>query len=286
MNGVTIFRPGRRLIVPGLRITQPNQTAFVGILDGVANVVAAYSLRKLSSTYLGAAIRIRRSSDSSEQDIGFDSSGEFDISAFNSFVGGGIGYVKTRYDQSGNTNNVTQTTTAYQPAIELNAVNGKPVLSFDGTDDNMQVPISASGTKSIIALCKPLSGGSADSQMIAASDSAKLEANSGTNYSFYRNSGGARISLATVPATDVLSILSTSGVITIFANGVQKANFTGDAAWSTATLLSIGSSSSGLKPYRGKLEDLIVLSVAISATNHNRIGQNIANRYGVSWSTV
>ena len=35
-----------------------------------ANITAAYSLRKLRTAYTGSAIRIRRFSDNSEQDIG------------------------------------------------------------------------------------------------------------------------------------------------------------------------------------------------------------------------
>jgi hypothetical protein len=46
----------------------------------------AYSLRKLSSTYTGNAIRVRRTSDDSEQDFGFVN-GEVDIDSIISFVG-------------------------------------------------------------------------------------------------------------------------------------------------------------------------------------------------------
>ena len=38
------------------------------------DILAAYSLRKLSSTYSGDAVRVRRTSDNAEQDIGFDGS--------------------------------------------------------------------------------------------------------------------------------------------------------------------------------------------------------------------
>jgi len=39
---------------------------------------AAYSLRKISNTYSGSAIRVRRSTDNAEQNIGFDASGNLD----------------------------------------------------------------------------------------------------------------------------------------------------------------------------------------------------------------
>jgi hypothetical protein len=47
---------------------------------------AAYGLRKLVSTYTGAAIKVRRSSDNTEQDIGFNGSGELDVVALRNFT--------------------------------------------------------------------------------------------------------------------------------------------------------------------------------------------------------
>ena len=42
------------------------------LLDDYPNSAVAYSLRKLRTAYTGAAIRVRRSSDNAEQDIGFN----------------------------------------------------------------------------------------------------------------------------------------------------------------------------------------------------------------------
>ena len=88
------------------------------ILDSYGDSVYAYSLRKLSSTYTGNAIRVRRSSDNSEQDIGFDSSGNLDTTSLLSFVGSGDGFITTWYDQSGKGNHATNTAdNATQPNL-------------------------------------------------------------------------------------------------------------------------------------------------------------------------
>lgn len=58
------------------------------LLDQVTGAAAAYSLRKLRNAYTGSAVRVRRSSDNSEQDIGF-SGNDFDTATFSSFVGAG-----------------------------------------------------------------------------------------------------------------------------------------------------------------------------------------------------
>ena len=44
---------------------------FEGLLDQYGDATAAYSLRKLRNDYTGSAIRVRRSSDDAERDMGF-----------------------------------------------------------------------------------------------------------------------------------------------------------------------------------------------------------------------
>jgi hypothetical protein len=107
---------------------------FVGILDTYPNAQIAYSVRKLSNSYAGSAIRVRRSSDNTEQDIGFTSAGDLDTTALTTFCGAGNGFVTTWYDQSGNINNATQSTAANQPQIvssgSMILENLKPTISF------------------------------------------------------------------------------------------------------------------------------------------------------------
>lgn len=105
---------------------------FIGLLDTYPNAAAAYSLRKLRSAYSGLSIRVRRSSDNTSQDIGFNSLGNLDTTSLLSFVGAGSGFVSIWYDQSGNGYNLIQNTAANQARIVLNGVletlNGKPAL--------------------------------------------------------------------------------------------------------------------------------------------------------------
>ena len=94
----------------------------------------AYSLRKLRAGQT-RAIRVRRSSDNAEQDIGFVGD---ETASLLSFCGVGNGFVTTWYDQSGNGYHVTQTTQAKQPQIVSSGAviteNGKPAIQWDGSD--------------------------------------------------------------------------------------------------------------------------------------------------------
>jgi hypothetical protein len=134
-----------------LAISWEETPAFTGLLDTYSGAAAAYSLRLLDSTYTGDAIRVRRASDNTEQDIGFDVNGDLDTSALTTFCTGTDGFVKTWYDQSGNAKDATQSTTANQPKIYDSSTgvildNSMPALSFSGTNQlNCSANIGFSG---------------------------------------------------------------------------------------------------------------------------------------------
>ena len=101
-------------------------------LDSLAvTPVAAYGLKKLISTAT-SAIRVRRSSDNAEQDIGFVGDA-LDTSSLLAFVGSNSGFVAKMYDQVG-ANHWLQATAANQPRI-VNAGSYDGECVFDGIND-------------------------------------------------------------------------------------------------------------------------------------------------------
>jgi len=114
------------------QITPPNPVPLT-LLTLYPGATAGYSVRKLSSTYSGSALRVRRSSDNTEQDIGFDGL-DLDIAALASFVGPGNGFVTKWYDQGGSGRDFLQSTANEQPRIvSLGAIdyaNSIPSLYF------------------------------------------------------------------------------------------------------------------------------------------------------------
>jgi hypothetical protein len=99
--------------------------------DLTVNATAAYSTRKLS-TNAQLALQVRRSSDNSTLDIGFDTFGNLNETALINFVGTGNGFVSRWYDQSGNNYHANQTNVLYQSKIVSDGViikkNNKPAL--------------------------------------------------------------------------------------------------------------------------------------------------------------
>lgn len=109
------------------------------LLDLYPGADVAYSLRKLRTGYVGNAIRVRRASDNTEQNIGFDGLGNLDTSALTAFCAGTNGFVTTWYDQSGNNRNVIQSSAVSQPQIVSSGSvileGGFPAVKFDGSND-------------------------------------------------------------------------------------------------------------------------------------------------------
>jgi len=128
-----------RLLVP----TQPP-----GILDFAPGAAAAYSLRNLSRSYAGPVVTVRRSTDSAEADF---TAAEVSDGTLAAWCGGGDGFVKTWWDQSGNARHATQATAAAQPQIVDSGVlvteGGRAAVRFDGADDALTVPSSTAAFK-------------------------------------------------------------------------------------------------------------------------------------------
>jgi len=116
---------------------------FVGAMDPFTFPWRAYSLRRLLSLYTGPLIRVRRSTDDTTLDIGFDTDGDLDTAAMLTFTGAGNGFVTRWYDQSGSGANLEQGTTTAQPSIVtagvVNTLDAMPAVTFDGTNDYLTV---------------------------------------------------------------------------------------------------------------------------------------------------
>lgn len=120
----------------GLLASSQQQAAPL-LLDVYPGAAAAYSLRKLRTAYTGAAIRVQRSNDLAQTDIGFVNN-VLDTTTLLTFIGVFNGMVVIWYDQSGNGNNAGIDPGAPKgPVIVINGVlqtqNSKPCLRFRTT---------------------------------------------------------------------------------------------------------------------------------------------------------
>ncbi len=113
----------------------PNIPVVNPLLDDFPGATCAFSTRKLRTAYAGSALKVRRSSDNTELDIGFVS-GQLDTASLLAFVGAGDGFVHIWYDQTANGNNATQATNGTQYKIVsagvVNLLGAKPAVLGTG----------------------------------------------------------------------------------------------------------------------------------------------------------
>jgi hypothetical protein len=191
------------------------------LIDAITTSNCAYSLRQLSST-ASNCIRVRRSSDNTEQDIGF-SSNALDTSSLTSFVGSNDGFITKWYDQSGNSVDAAQTTAANQPKIvssgSVITEGGKPAISFDGSNDYLALSstLSLSTEHSIFAVAQ-----TNDTTAVlvgSTSPTSNFNTNSSTSYAYNANGYFQAIGSSSPLGHQAVSIIRNAGTVTVYKNG-------------------------------------------------------------------
>jgi hypothetical protein len=279
------------------------------ILDQLsAPSAAAYSLRKLRNAYTGSAIRVRRSSDNAETDIGFTAGGDLNTAALLAHVGSGNGFVTTLYDQSGNGRNATQTTAGNQPRIvnsgALEASNGKPEIRFDGVNDYLAAASPLIGTThSLFILFTPTienefgtvfgqwkSGENGRFYVIANQESAGPISAGRLNVANTTATGGngtnglaADVAISNTPT--LITSISTTGSEQwkLFKNGTEwdSATITSVYTGVNSAIGSLNGTGSSLT-FDGTVSELISFPSVLSTTNRQNLERNQGGYYTIS----
>lgn len=259
---------------------------FTGLLDDYSGAAAAYSLRLLSSTYTGDAIRVRRASDNTEQDIGFVNN-ELDTSTLETFCSGTNGFVKTWYDQSGNANDASQTTAANQPQIVSSGSvileNGKASLQFDGSNDVLNTALISSSTEiSIVSISKHTPTSAYQTILgVGFTNGYALTTEQNKYNLFYRNVADQRTTNNAL-STQALIFAYTKSATNqqLYANNVSFQNITPPTMATPTTSSRIGAYDSNSGIYQGTQQELIVYP-SDQSSNRTGIETNINNFYSI-----
>lgn len=250
------------------------------LLDVYPGAAAAYSVRKLKTAYTGSAIRVRRSSDNAEQNIGFTALGNLDTTALTSFCGSGNGFVTTWYDQSGNGRNAIQTTAANQPQIVAIGVvvltNGKPSLFFNLTNTQTLTATTGTITQPISWIqVAYLSSGNPNFRLFGAlgSNVMALGYSSTTNAFLFTSTGINLAQLA--PTRNQLAFGIINGASSSYS--INTNNATGNIASFAASGLSMAQNGSG-NGSSGYHQE-IILYTSSQASNKSGISTNINDFY-------
>jgi hypothetical protein len=272
------------------------------ILDQVTGAIHAYSnARKLIDSYTGALIRVRRSNDNTESDIGV-SGNELDQSALTSFTGANNGFIRTKYCQLTG-RNLAQTSNANQPQIVVSgsvvAVSGKPYAQYDGSDDFMltgsATPVldddstvfvvfeSQSGT-TLEGVFEELRGDltPTNERVVVFTDTRATL----FRLSNYQPDGTARfVSFGSQQPTSTKRILAlkiTGNLVEGFAEGAKIGDITSSASFSVNTAFFLGRLLNGSVFFSGKIAELLIWNRALTSGEMTTVTNNIKSFYSIT----
>lgn len=294
-SGTSTMLHELRPILTGGMVTGGEATVDVAsaplLLDAYTGASAAYSLRLLSNSYAGSAIRVRRSSDNTETDIGFVG-GDLDTAALSTFSSKTTSYVTKWYDQSGNANDAVMTTTSLQPEIITGPTtyafgSGKSILF---TADSLLSPVSVNpGSCTVFMAWRPTD---------VLNRYTAIAANVGTpqnDFAFgnwddsvdgqvrvHRGGTGCRGGALTINDTLKTYVMDTSSQNLYDDMSLVETNtLTGG----TAQTIDIGSGTTGYLPMNGRIAELIIYPSAVS-TDRPYIEHDIMSYYGLTIPAV
>jgi len=276
------------------------------------NPAAAYSLRSLTGGD-PRAVRIRRSSDNSEQDFTVS---EISAGALVDFVGSGNdGFVETWYDQSGNGNDLTQATASKQPTIvtsgAINTRNSQPIVKFIQTNETHLEGVSSifpTGTDIAMTVFHAMHVDTSSSNRIGlfghknagnSPSTNKYLTGSGPNIKTViktKDASNTVVSLQSDAVTSndsdaIITYLSSmsNGTVThaVFNLGAQVGStLTGsitDQSYESGNTTILGSRTTGDNFSDSEFFEVIVYA-SDQLSNRNAIESNLSNKYGISLS--
>jgi len=243
---------------------------------------AGYSLRRLSNTYTGSAIKVQDNVGGATLDVGFDSYGELDTSAIVAYGGSNDVFVETWYDQSGSGNNVTQVTSANRPKIYdgttgMVTENGKPALDFDGANDFLDSVGLSETTLTSFHVAKPDQTNSSGAFIAwdGTGGIAFFRYNSNATMRMNFNNGFNTSTNYTAAQNLVFGLFGTS--LAIGYNGSTAE--TGGAAGTTSTGIRLGQKGNS-SYFNGKAQEVVVYA-SDKSTDRTGIETNLNDFYDI-----
>jgi hypothetical protein len=294
----------------GAGTASTTQTAMTGastpLLDDIgASAYKARGLRQLRAAYSGSAIRVRYT-DNTEADIGF-AAGTNNLDTVTLLAGaaahGGSAYIKTWYDQSGNSRNETQSTAANQARIvnsnTLDTANSKPAAVFSSSNyiDTTNYGMAAAGAASLLAVFSSSKGASSFPALAT-----ERSAVTGVNYnmSWHTGTGAVEaligddsgVSVATVlgpvlpdATLSQMSFVDTGSSLqnwingaTTSASGYSRSGHT----FSTISRHTFGSGNDSSNYLGGQVCELVEFTAALTGTQRLTGQANQKSYYGTA----
>jgi hypothetical protein len=268
---------------------------FKCVLDLIfAIAFVAYGLRRLSRFWTGAAIRVMRTSDDAELDIGFIRE-DLDVVTLLAFVGLANGEIVIWYDQSGNGRHAVSTA-GRRPRIVnagvLDIANGKPAVRFNGSNtffSGVSLPLSQLTLISVLndVTQAPTirysigTGSGSPGRGIFSSFTGFVPPTPNASLGYIPDAGAPVVQtgfLPTIGQSYVVSLTTTATESSIWANGGNN----GTGGKITLNQLFIGQRGDNLWYYDGYNSETIVFPSALSTTDRQTLERNQGLYYKIA----
>ena len=262
---------------------------FTGVLDSLSATAASFSVRRLRGGYTGALLRVRRSTDNAQQDIGATVAGNLDTAALTSFCGSASCFVTTWYDQSGNGRDAVQATDTAQPALvtsgAIEQLNSRPGARF-ASGRVMAAPKSLTNSNEFtvsMTMVERTRAGAINFRLLASNGVRLLAHVPYLDGVFYFDVGSAvppkRISQAwTVPigTPAIVTLRNSASAVTrsVHVNGNFFLSGNGYAA--ASDIFSFGEN------YQGHISEVILFPSSIADGDRQTLERNQGDYYGIT----
>lgn len=283
---------------------KPAGMSFTGILDQLSVPAAgAWSMRRLSSDYEGAACTLIRASDSATLAVGFDGNGNFDAATAATFLMATTGKGTAWNDQSGNGNDASQSSDAARPAFTASAINSLPMWDFLGGASLVHFNVANSASMENLFA----GGGTVVVVMAMETNADRIISKNDTNgWAVVRNGGqpaaycafdtgfaNARVNGAdfSTNAAALLIVTYDGGAsgdnILFYKNGsatgrITNSSGTGSQKSDAASGLAIGARfTNGFNPFAGKIAEVMLFRSVLSSEDRVTLAADIAAYYGL-----
>ena len=219
------------------------------------------------------------------------------LKADNGVVLGSGSSVSQWTDMSGNANNATQSNSSFQPTLVTNAINSLPALSFNGTNEYLQLGsgfANFTAGASIFVVTYPAALGSYQTWLhFGGSSSNNYLGFEATNTSgsvatyVYNGTTGSVLTATSAITASQYQLMETvyngSNTATIYNNGVQKAQSTSmqTAPNTTRTNNYVGQFGGSTHYVNGQIAEILVYNTALTSVQKAAVEAYIYGRYGI-----
>lgn len=183
-------------------------------------------------------------------------------------------------DLSGNGANFAQATGSKQPLYKTNIINGRPVLRFDGVDDDMTAFITARAGRTVFIVAKQRAN-TANVDVWGVSAGWFSLSSTGTQWSDGATLGGTVTNPSAV-AIRFNNVTTTEG----FVNGGAAVNTDPNDNYATQTSLLLGQRGNGGNWGNYDIAEIISYSSALSDADIAKVQAYLGDKYGLGFGSA